>query len=60
MEDVRLMRNLSRPRRIAATAVTSAKRYQQDGWFRRGACNLKTLALYFLGVSPEKLAKRYG
>ena len=60
MEDVRLVRNLSRPRRISATATTSAKRYQKDGWLRRGARNLTTLVLYLLGVSPEKLAKRYG
>ena len=59
MEDVRLVRRLSRPRRIKATATTSAERYETDGWFRRGFRNLTTLLLYFLGVQPEKLAKRY-
>lgn len=59
MEDVRLVRRLPRPRRLRATATTSAARYQIDGWIRRGVRNLTTLLLYFLGVRPEKLAKRY-
>ncbi len=59
MEDVRLVRRLSRPRRIGATAITSASRYEAEGWIRRGFRNLTTLFLYFLGVRPEKLVKRY-
>ena len=36
-----------------------AERYGADGWLRRGWRNLTTLALYFLGVAPERLARRY-
>ncbi len=61
MEDVALVRRIGR-RRLAllgAEAVTSAARYGADGWLRRGWRNLTTLALYFLGVAPERLARRY-
>ena len=61
MEDVALVRRIGR-RRLAllgAEAVTSAARYGADGWLRRGWRNLTTLALYFLGVAPEQLARRY-
>ena len=61
MEDVALVRRIGR-RRLAllgAAAVTSAARYGADGWLRRGWRNLTTLALYFLGVAPERLARRY-
>ena len=61
MEDVALARRLGRGRlaRLDAVAVTSAARYAAEGWLSRGARNLTTLALYFLGVAPERLARRY-
>ena len=61
MEDVALVRRIGRRRlaRLDAAAVTSAARYGADGWLRRGWRNLTTLALYFLGVAPERLARRY-
>lgn len=61
MEDVALARALGRRRLrpLGHTIVTSAERYRRDGWLRRGARNLTTLALYFAGVSPERLAARY-
>ena len=61
MEDVALVRRIGRRQiaRLDAVAVTSATRYAADGWLRRGWRNLTTLALYFLGVSPERLARRY-
>ena len=61
MEDVALVRRIGRRRlaRLGAAAVTSAARYGADGWLRRGWRNLTTLALYFLGVAPERLARRY-
>ncbi|WP_112321695.1 TIGR04283 family arsenosugar biosynthesis glycosyltransferase [Oceanibium sediminis] len=61
MEDVALARALGRARLrpIGHMIVTSAKRYTHDGWLRRGARNLSTLALYFAGISPERLAARY-
>jgi len=61
MEDVALVRRIGRRRlaRLRVAAVTSAARYAADGWLRRGWRNLTTLALYFLGVDPERLARRY-
>ena len=60
MEDVALARKLrGQLTPIDATATTSAKKYRERGWLKQGARNLTTLALYFLGTSPEKLARRY-
>lgn len=60
MEDVALARRLKgRLRMIEAEALTSAERYERDGWGRRVAANLGTLARYAMGVDPEKLAARY-
>ncbi|SOH92310.1 transferase 2, rSAM/selenodomain-associated [Monaibacterium marinum] len=58
MEDVALVRRL-RLSPLDAVANTSAERYERDGWLRRGWRNLTTLALYYVGVSPERLAARY-
>lgn len=60
MEDVALARRLKgRLRPLGAEARTSADRYMETGWARRVLSNLTTLALYFMGVAPGKLAKRY-
>lgn len=61
MEDVDLVRRLGRARlaEMPARAVTSAARWQRDGWWRRSARNLTTLGLYFAGVPPERLARIY-
>ncbi|MEO1689670.1 MAG: glycosyl transferase, partial [Pseudomonadota bacterium] len=59
MEDVALARRL-KTREVAAVARTSADRYRRDGWLRRGARNLGTLALWYAGASPRWLARRYG
>lgn len=60
MEDVALARALKgRLTLLSATALTSAERYQRDGWLRRGARNLATLARYATGTPPEVLARRY-
>lgn len=58
MEDVALVRRL-KTREMAAAARTSAERYRRDGWLRRGWRNLSTLCLWYLGASPERLARRY-
>ncbi len=62
MEDVALARKLGRRRLqpLAATATTSAARYEQGGFFRRPLKNLLCLALYFAGVSPGRIKKIYG
>ncbi|MEP5091107.1 MAG: glycosyl transferase, partial [Paracoccaceae bacterium] len=60
MEDVALARSL-RGRLICLPigARTSARRYQQQGWLRRGSRNLLTLARYFGGTDPTELAEKY-
>lgn len=62
MEDVDLVRRLGRRRLsvLDASAVTSARRWRQDGWLRRSARNLLCLALFYVGVSPERIARLYG
>jgi hypothetical protein len=60
MEDVALSRALKgKLRRIDATAITSAVKYQKQGWLKRGGRNLITLLQYFSGADPEVLAERY-
>lgn len=61
MEDVALVRRIGRRRlaRLGQAVETSAERYLAEGWLRRGWHNLTTLALHLLGVSPERLARRY-
>ena len=60
MEDVALARALKRRLRpLPAEARTSAERYERDGWLRRGAHNLGTLARYLTGADPAALAERY-
>lgn len=59
MEDVALARTLGPITLLPATALTSADRYQRDGWLRRGIRNLLTLIRYATGTSPETLAKTY-
>lgn len=60
MEDVALVRALPRPLvGLNATITTSAERYLRDGWLRRGAGNLWTLARYLTGTDPDALADRY-
>lgn len=61
MEDVALVRRLGRARlrALPANAVTSAAKWQRDGWRARSARNLLLLALYRCGVSPRVLARLY-
>lgn len=61
MEDVGIVRRLGRHRLapLPVTATTSAERYEREGWLRRGALNLSTLALHLAGADPERLARRY-
>lgn len=60
MEDVAIARELrGRLRALNYTALTSADRYQRDGWFKRGRRNLWLLVKYLNGAQPEKLASEY-
>lgn len=61
MEDVAIVRRIGRRRlrQLDTTATTDAERYRRDGWIRRGARNLGTLALYLMGRDPARLVTRY-
>ena len=62
MEDVDLVRRLARAGRLLHSSrrvVTSARRWETQGWTRRSAGNALGLGLYFLGASPALLARRY-
>lgn len=61
MEDVEIVRRIGRSRMkpIAATAVTSADKYQRDGYLLRPLRNLFMLGLYTAGVSPRYLSTLY-
>lgn len=61
MEDVDIVRRLGRRRLAALDApfVTSAERWRREGWRRRSRRNLACLALWFLGVAPERIARLY-
>jgi rSAM/selenodomain-associated transferase 2 len=62
MEDVDLVRRLGRARLTAmhAHAVTSAAKWERDGWDWRSCRNLLCLSLWHLGVSPARIARIYG
>jgi rSAM/selenodomain-associated transferase 2/rSAM/selenodomain-associated transferase 1 len=62
MEDVALVRTLRRVGKLYHSprpAVTSARRWEHDGWWRRSARNVVLQTLFFAGVSPERLARWY-
>lgn len=60
MEDVALVRALrGQLVPLEAFAITSAARYRQQGWVRRGARNLWTLTRYLAGADPGRLAEQY-
>ena len=60
MEDVALARALKgKLRPLGVHVTTSAQRYETDGWVKRVAMNLGTLARYSLGADPTRLKLRY-
>lgn len=61
MEDVDLIRRLGRKRLVAlpAKAVTSAAKWEREGYMRRSARNLMCLSLWFAGVPPRLIQKLY-
>jgi rSAM/selenodomain-associated transferase 2 len=62
MEDVDLIRRIGRRRLVffRTAAVTSARRYRADGYFRRMLRNLACLGLFYLALPPRLLARLYG
>jgi rSAM/selenodomain-associated transferase 2 len=61
-EDVDLVRRLGRSRTVIfrSCAVTSAVRYQRDGYARRVARNFFCRMLYYLRIPPHTIARYYG
>lgn len=60
MEDVDLVRRLRRRGRLFRStrpAVTSARRWERDGWVRRTCRHLALILLYFGGVAPARLVR---
>ncbi|WP_205689923.1 TIGR04283 family arsenosugar biosynthesis glycosyltransferase [Caulobacter sp. SLTY] len=62
MEDVDLVRRIGRRglNVLPLRAVTSARRWRQDGWLARSARNLFCLALFLAGVPAARIARLYG
>lgn len=62
MEDVDMVRRIGRKNlvELPAIATTSSERYKRDGYVLRPLRNLSLLSLYFLGISPRRLARLYG
>jgi hypothetical protein len=62
MEDVDLVRRLGRSRLVALpqAAVTSARKWETEGYLRRSCRNLLCLSLWFIGVPPRLIRRLYG
>jgi rSAM/selenodomain-associated transferase 2 len=59
MEDLDLVRRLSRVKMLRARAVTSALRYRREGYFRRALKNQMCLVLYALNVPAARISQFY-
>jgi rSAM/selenodomain-associated transferase 2 len=62
MEDVDFIRRLRRRGGLEhadVPALTSARRWERDGWVRRTLENWMLVALFLAGLPPERLARRY-
>jgi rSAM/selenodomain-associated transferase 1 len=62
MEDVDFVRRLRQAGKLYHSpqpVLTSARRWERDGWWRRSAKNVVLQALFFAGVAPERLANWY-
>ena len=63
MEDIalsRILKKSGRPACLRERAVTSGRRWESRGVLRTIFLMWRLRLLYFLGVSPERLARRYG
>jgi rSAM/selenodomain-associated transferase 2/rSAM/selenodomain-associated transferase 1 len=62
MEDVdfvRRVRNTGRLVNLSSAVITSARRWERDGWLRRSAQNVGLATRFLFGASPSKLAQQY-
>ena len=59
-EDVEMARALKgKLKMLRSRAISDPRRYLEEGWLVRGACNLMILTKYFIGVPPDQLARSY-
>ena len=61
MEDVDIISRIGRGRLhiFKSAAITSAERYQRDGYIKRMARNAMCLSLWYCGMSPERIVRLY-
>ena len=62
MEDLELVRRLRRQGPLLWSPVAvrvSARRWERDGWVRRSVLNVCLVGLFFVGIAPAWLARRY-
>ncbi|MDX2288307.1 MAG: TIGR04283 family arsenosugar biosynthesis glycosyltransferase [Hyphomicrobiaceae bacterium] len=61
MEDVDIVRRLGRRRLriLRSRAITNAARFREEGYLSRVARNQICMAMYTLGVPPERIARYY-
>ena len=62
MEDVEFARRLRRRGHLFWSPVpiaVSPRRWERDGWIQRSFLNIWLVVMYFIGVSPEWLARTY-
>jgi hypothetical protein len=63
MEDIDLMRRIKKDKKkihiLEDRVTTSPRRWERDGILHTTLRNQVLVALYYLGVSPESLAKCY-
>jgi rSAM/selenodomain-associated transferase 2 len=61
MEDVDFIRRIGRRRlrRLPCAAITSARRWREEGWIARSARNLACLTMFSAGAPIERIARLY-
>lgn len=62
MEDVDFVRRLRQAGKLYHSpqpVLTSARRWERDGWWRRSAKNVVLQTLFFAGMAPQRLARWY-
>jgi rSAM/selenodomain-associated transferase 2/rSAM/selenodomain-associated transferase 1 len=62
MEDIDFVRRVRKVGRVfhsRSAVMTSARRWERDGWMRRSLQNVSLAARFLLGMSPARLAQTY-
>lgn len=62
MEDIDFMRRVKETGRLLksqSVVITSARRWERDGWMRRSAQNVSLAMQFLTGASPAQVAQRY-